>query len=87
MAFGALENAGLFGDLVKSFFKRRIGIEPGHRFIPFDQIDFVAGALIFTIFAFKLSWQILIAALVLSFLLHIIVNHLAYWLKIRNEAW
>ena len=82
MGFGAL-----LGDLIKSFFKRRIGIEPGNNFIPFDQTDFVAGALIFTMLAFELSWQIFIVSLLLSFILHIIVNHISYWLKIRNEAW
>ena len=82
MGFGAL-----FGDLIKSFFKRRIGIEPGHKFIPFDQTDFVLGALVFTMLFFSLSWQVFVSSLVLSLALHIIVNHIAYWLKIRNEAW
>ena len=82
MGFGAL-----IGDLIKSFFKRRISIKPGDRFIPFDQTDFVAGALVFTMLAFKLSWQIFIVSLLLSFVLHIIVNHVSYWLKIRNESW
>ena len=82
MGFGAL-----FGDLIKSFFKRRIGIEPGHKFIPFDQTDFVLGALVFTMLFFRLSWQVFVSSLVLSLALHIIVNHIAYWLKIRNEAW
>ena len=30
---------------MKSFFKRRRGIEPGASWIPFDQIDLVVGAL------------------------------------------
>jgi CDP-2,3-bis-(O-geranylgeranyl)-sn-glycerol synthase len=77
----------LIGDVVKSFFKRRADIEPGHRFIPFDQTDFVIGALAFTMIFFELSWQVFVTALVLSFILHIIVNHIAFWLKIRNEAW
>jgi len=32
------------GDAVKSFFKRRAGISPGGTWIPFDQLDFMAGA-------------------------------------------
>ena len=43
MSFGALG-----GDILKSFAKRRIGIAPGKAWIPFDQIDYVAGALILT---------------------------------------
>jgi CDP-2,3-bis-(O-geranylgeranyl)-sn-glycerol synthase len=40
LCFGAL-----FGDIVESFFKRRIGRERGEDWIPFDQIDFILGAL------------------------------------------
>ncbi len=77
----------LTGDLVKSFFKRRLDIEPGAKFIPFDQIDFVIGALIFIIPIFNVSLQILLTSLLLSFLLHITINHIAFYLKIRNEKW
>ena len=40
-----LGSGALLGDAVKSFFKRRRGIEPGASWIPFDQIDLVVGAL------------------------------------------
>ena len=82
MGFGALT-----GDLVKSLFKRRIGINPGERFIPFDQTDFVVGSLIFIMPVFSLTLKIFIVSLLLSFVLHIIINHLAFYLKIRNEKW
>ena len=42
LGFGAL-----FGDSVKSFFKRRVGIKPGHRFIPWDELDYTIGSLLF----------------------------------------
>lgn len=80
MGFGALA-----GDSIKSFFKRRLSIKPGARFIPFDQTDFVVGALIFIIPAFDLTLRMFITSLLLSFVLHIIVNHIAFYLKIRNE--
>ncbi|MBI2650336.1 CDP-2,3-bis-(O-geranylgeranyl)-sn-glycerol synthase [Candidatus Woesearchaeota archaeon] len=82
MGFGAL-----IGDLVKSFFKRRLGFEPGAKFVPFDQTDFVVGALIFIMPIFDLTFKIFITSLLLSFILHIIVNHSAFYLKIRNEKW
>ena len=82
MGFGALT-----GDLVKSFFKRRIGISPGEKFIPFDQTDFVVGALFFIMPVFDLSFKIFAASLLLSFALHITVNHIAFYLGIRNEKW
>jgi len=41
LCFGAL-----LGDIVESFFKRRIGKERGENWILFDQLDFVVGALL-----------------------------------------
>jgi len=82
MGFGALT-----GDLVKSFFKRRVGIAPGNKFIPFDQTDFVIGALIFITPIFDLTLKMIIVSLIISFALDILVNHIAFYLKIRNEKW
>ena len=86
--FGFLMGSGaLIGDLFKSFIKRRVGIRPGARFIPFDQIDFVIGALLFSLLAVGITWAIALTCIALSFVLHIGTNHLAFWLKIRNEKW
>ena len=88
LLFGFLMGLGaLTGDLVKSFFKRRLGLKPGTKFVPFDQTDFVVGALVFIMPIFDLTLKIFIVSLLLSFVLHIIVNHLAFYLKIRNEKW
>jgi CDP-2,3-bis-(O-geranylgeranyl)-sn-glycerol synthase len=35
------------GDAVKSFFKRQVGIAPGHAWLGFDQLDFMVGAYAF----------------------------------------
>ena len=86
--FGFLMGLGaLTGDLSKSFFKRRLDIKPGQRFVPFDQTDFVVGALIFAMPIFHVTFNIFIASLLLSFALHIAINHIAFYLKIRNEKW
>src|SRR4051812_27852644 len=45
----------LSGDLVKSFAKRRRGILPGQAWIPFDQIDWLLGALAFAAPVLRLS--------------------------------
>ena len=88
LLFGFLMGLGaLTGDLAKSFFKRRFGVRPGDKFVPFDQTDFVIGALIFIIPVFRLTFGIFFASLFLSFTLHIIVNHIAFCLKIRDEKW
>jgi len=44
ICFGAL-----FGDILESFFKRRIGKERGDNWIPFDQLDFILGVLFFSL--------------------------------------
>jgi len=38
----------LLGDIIESFFKRRIGKNRGENWIPFDQIDFILGVLLFS---------------------------------------
>jgi CDP-2,3-bis-(O-geranylgeranyl)-sn-glycerol synthase len=44
ICFGAL-----LGDIIESFFKRRIGKDRGENWIPFDQLDFILGALLFSL--------------------------------------
>lgn len=88
LLFGILIGFGaLIGDLVKSFIKRRIGIAPGNRFLPWDQTDFIFGAFLFTYFLVKPSIAVIATTLLLSFVLHITVNHIAFYLHIRDEKW
>lgn len=82
LGFGAI-----FGDLIESFVKRRLNYIPGKPFVPFDQVDFVVGALIFIYPIVKLSVEKIIIIIILSFVLHIIVNHVAFYTKIRKEKW
>ena len=82
MGFGAI-----FGDLVESFVKRRLNYKSGKSFVPFDQLDFVVGALIFVYPLVTLLLDKIIIILVLSFVLHVIVNHFAFYMGIRKEKW
>ena len=85
---GLLLGAGAIGgDLTKSFLKRRIGIPPGGRWIPFDQLDFVIGALVLIAAPAGLSWSDVILILAISFGGDILVNHLAFALHVRETAW
>ena len=46
---GALMGGGaLVGDLVKSFIKRRLNVPPGKPWFPWDQLDWIAGAILFS---------------------------------------
>jgi CDP-2,3-bis-(O-geranylgeranyl)-sn-glycerol synthase len=82
MGFGAL-----LGDLVKSFVKRRMGIEAGKPFIPFDEVDFALGALVFSTIVIDISWSIALTSIGLAFTFHIIINHIAFYAGIRKEKW
>jgi len=87
LIIGVLLGTGaILGDLIKSFIKRRLKIAPGKKFIPFDQIDFVMGALLLSWYIVP-SLKVAVTLLIISPLLHIIVNHIAFYLKIRGEAW
>jgi len=44
----SLCNGALLGDIIESFFKRRIGKKRGEDWYIFDQLDFILGALFFT---------------------------------------
>ncbi len=75
------------GDSAKSFVKRRMGIAPGAPWIPIDQLDFVAGALLIIWPRASITWSDAGVILVLSFFGGIAVNHTAYWIGIRATRW
>ena len=80
--FGAL-----FGDSVKSFFKRRINIKPGVPWFPWDQLDLVFGSLIFISFVFKPPLYVIAIVLILHPILHVLVKHIAFYLHIEKTKW
>ena len=82
-AFGAwLGLCALLGDLLKSFFKRRLTIAPGRPWIPFDEIDWVAGALFGISFLFVPGWQLIWCSFVVGVGLHFLIRGLAYILHV-----
>jgi len=82
LSFGAL-----LGDMIESFFKRQKGVAPGKPWIPFDQLDFVVGALLLSLPIVILEWKVYLVIVLASFLLHIAANHTGYYLKIQKNKW
>jgi len=82
LGFGAI-----IGDLIKSFFKRRFNIKPGAPWIPFDQLDFVTGALLFSSIIYLPPWNVILIILLISFFGHILMRHIGYWFGITKEKW
>lgn len=75
------------GDGIKSFFKRRLGIKPGRPFFPFDQLDFVIGALLFLWPFYSLPWPNILTILIITPILHLLANVTAYLLKLKKVWW
>ena len=84
LAFGV---GAMTGDSLKSYFKRRRGLPPGTRWIPFDQLDFALGALLIVGPFSLLGWPDVLVILVVTLLGDIAVNRAAYWLRIKTSPW
>jgi CDP-2,3-bis-(O-geranylgeranyl)-sn-glycerol synthase len=83
----------LLGDVAASFLKRRTGRERGAPYPGVDQLDFVVGALVVTALA-ATDWflatftlPVLAVVLVLTPVLHVATNFVAYWLGLKDEPW
>lgn len=92
-SIATLSLGALLGDMVKSFFKRRLGFERGAKLPLVDQLDFVAGAWILT-YVFDPRWftesftiWVIITVLILTPVLHRLTNILGYYIKVKKEPW
>jgi CDP-2,3-bis-(O-geranylgeranyl)-sn-glycerol synthase len=93
----ALPLGAMLGDIGASFVKRRSGRQRGAPFPGVDQLDFVVGALLLAFvadLAASLSWfaetftlPVLAAVLVLTPILHVSTNAVAYVLGLKDEPW
>jgi CDP-2,3-bis-(O-geranylgeranyl)-sn-glycerol synthase len=82
-----LGGGAMLGDSVKSLFKRRLGRAPGARWFPFDQLDFVVGALALVGGWARLSWLDVGVILLASLIGDVLVNRLAFALRIKDTPW
>jgi len=82
MGFGAL-----IGDMTKSAVKRWKNIPSGKPFVPFDQLDFILGGSLFAFAVMPIPLNVFVTALVITPLLHLLVNILAYHLKLKEVWW
>ena len=77
----------LLGDLTAAFLKRRLGIAPGGLLPIIDQIDFVVGALLFSLPLAMIYWQLAVAVLIITPPIHLLTNFVAYKLKLKKNPW
>lgn len=88
-----LATGALLGDLVKSYFKRRLGRERGAPWLIADQYDLVAGAFALVLI-FDYSWfistitlPILVIILIITPILHKMVNVIGYRIRVKEVPW
>jgi CDP-2,3-bis-(O-geranylgeranyl)-sn-glycerol synthase len=77
----------LCGDLAGAFLKRRLAIAPGDLLPIVDQIDFVVGALLFSLPLATMYWELAVAVLLITPPIHLLTNFLAYKLKLKKNPW
>ena len=88
LEFGLLAGLGaLLGDLIKSFFKRRVGIKSGGVWPIFDQLDFIAGFFLFASLIYFPGWNIVAIVAIMTLLLHPLTNIIGYLLGLKKVWW
>lgn len=80
LGFGALG-----GDALKSFFKRQLGVKPGDSWFPFDQIDYILGAIIITAGIITLPFVFYLFSILLWICLHLVVSYIGFLLKLKEK--
>ncbi|MFA4876687.1 MAG: CDP-2,3-bis-(O-geranylgeranyl)-sn-glycerol synthase [Methanoregula sp.] len=93
LSISLLAVGALLGDLVKSFFKRRLGKERGSKWPLADMYDLVIGAFVLLLILDP-SWlfsQVTLAAfiviLILTPILHRLTNIIGYIIKVKEVPW
>lgn len=80
IGFGAL-----LGDAVESFFKRQKEIPSGSSWLLFDQLDYVMGALLFSLPFVRLAGIDYLLVILTYFVLHFIVSYVGYLLGLKDK--
>lgn len=83
----------LLGDIAASFIKRRLDRERGSAVPGLDQLDFVVGALMLGVLL-EPDWMfstftttVFLIVIVLTPVLHLVTNAIAYALELKDEPW
>ena len=93
MALFTMPLGALLGDMVKSFFKRRLGFERGAMMPIADQLDFVAGAWALTMlldwswFSSNFTLAIIVTVLIITPILHVTTNIIGFKIGKKDVPW
>lgn len=88
LQLGLLGGLGaILGDLIKSFFKRRVGIKSGDAWPIFDQLDFIVGFLVFSSLIFVPNWINVLIICLMTLILHPLSNIISYLIGWKKVWW
>jgi CDP-2,3-bis-(O-geranylgeranyl)-sn-glycerol synthase len=83
-----LSLGALFGDLAGAFLKRRLNIPPGGLLPVVDQLDFILGAILFSLLlSIAWNWELLVTILVITPPIHLLTNFAAFKLRLKSNPW
>jgi len=75
----------LGGDALESFFKRQRNIESGGTWVPFDQLDYIIGSVVVSLFFVVLQpWQY-VWIFVIWFVMHLLASYIGYLLGLKQD--
>ncbi len=77
----------LIGDLAGAFLKRRLDITPGGLLPIVDQVDFVIGAILFSLPLSIVSWDLAITIMLVTPPIHLLTNFIAFKMKLKSNPW
>lgn len=78
-SFGAIS-----GDLIESFLKRKMNIIAGESWVPWDQIDYVLGAIILTYCIYQYTFNQIIFMLILGGTISALFHRFGYMIKVNS---
>lgn len=75
----------LGGDVLESFLKRQKGVQPGQAWIPFDQLDYIFGAILVSLPFVILRLELYLWIIVIWFLMHILASYVGWRLGLKER--
>ena len=75
----------LGGDAIESFFKRLQRIKSGKPWIPFDQLDYIIGSVLVSLFFVVLTPLQYVWIFVIWFIVHVVASYLGFRLGLKKD--
>ena len=75
----------LGGDAIESFFKRQRNIKSGGSWVPFDQLDYIIGSVLVSLFFVILTPAQYAWIFIIWFVMHLLASYIGYRLGLKKD--